>query len=1104
VSGSLRAELRRLSQVGDHAAVELRAQALSGAELASSDAVLELVYSRMRRGHLKTANELCDAVVLTAASPALVLEARLRQAVLKIHLTGQFGASRQAADEIEEATASDPQLRSLNAKARMASCQIVAMERVYLLRSDSEFHAASARLDDIARIFEDLGELDDAAIAWLSVGHYRQLGAAPDLDGARSALCHAVERARSWQLPEREGEALANLGDLLYRDSETRSEGLSCFESARKIFAHTGHRHGCWDVERLLANQRIRFGEDATEELRRCMHAYAEQDHLRWLESVLTSLATWNLRCGRTQEARLYSEEATRISRRMGSILAKVASSLTVADFWARKGEYSRAIHEYEALLETGLPDLFANQIKMLLGNAFLTARDLVAAERLFMQVCDDALRMDDLTSASLAAVNLSNTYHSAENLDQARAVLEEWIPRDVARGAVVEAAQKYVMLADIEVHNHRRQDPNGAVPWPEPEQHYRSALHLLEPLAEPEARAQVAQTIQSLANFHLLRGELEPALEHIERAIASYRDLGYGIQAANSVFLKGLIHYELAVRRGVVASFAQAEAALSESLTFYLQAGIHAQAQQARYIFAQLVARASPFAASEEGRQKIVGLAWDLLEAYEADDMNARLSLVLRDALSMQEARLNLRANDDFYRFAIDATAILARDTERSLQWLERQKSRVFVEILAHTPLNRVDSALAAPFLEREATLQSRIRVAAGDREAAALTTELQALYDATEAQNGDNEYLHLRRGRPLSLSQIRGLLATGPPTADDVPRRVILAEFFLREHDVWIFLIDPLRKTTERFEVEIPRACLSRFVEMAFEDDLGPRTSLNESTPAHLHQFDALAAPLAEHTRPGDLLCLIPYGELHFLPFHALRVDGEPLVARNPIVYAPSATVLGFCQSKRKLDATGRPQMATAAVFGDPTDDMPRNRDCARLVADLFGTSPTLGTDVTTAAFESAIRGADVIHFQGHAEFDAAEPLSSYLRMAGGEVITARRIFGLAGLDAHLVSLGACRTGFNKVRRGDELLGLVRAFLYAGTPSVLATLWPVQLESTTFFMERFYTHLRNPKKPSTKIDALRSAMLETRAHRPEWDAVYHWAPFLLIGDWL
>jgi CHAT domain-containing protein len=44
----------------------------------------------------------------------------------------------------------------------------------------------------------------------------------------------------------------------------------------------------------------------------------------------------------------------------------------------------------------------------------------------------------------------------------------------------------------------------------------------------------------------------------------------------------------------------------------------------------------------------------------------------------------------------------------------------------------------------------------------------------------------------------------------------------------------------------------------------------------------------------------------------------------------------------------------------------------------------------------------------------------------------------------------------------------------------------------------------LRNPKKPSTKIDALRSAMLETRAHRPEWDAVYHWAPFLLIGDWL
>ncbi len=1092
-----------MRQVGDYAAVERRAGTLTTARLARSGAALEQVYSRMLRGHLKAADELCDAVVRVAASPELVQEARLRRAVLGVHLNGRFDAAGQIAREIEKATAAEPQLRSLNAKARATSCQLIAMERVYNLRTDGELQAAAVRLEDIARTFEDLGELDDATNAWLSIGHYRQLGSAPDFDAACSALRLAIDRARCWQLPDREGEGLANLAELLYREPTTRSEGLRCFADARELFTRTDHRHGCWDVERLLANQRIRFGEDATPELRRCLEAYAEQDHLRWLESVLTTLATWDLRCGRTRQARRYSEEASNVSRRMGSVLAAVTGRLTVADFWARKGDYSRAINEYNALLETRLPNLLVHQIRTLLGNAYLTVQDVAAAERCFQQVHDRAMKTDDVASASLAAINLSNTYHAAKDLDRARAVLTEWIPRDEARGAVLETAQKYVLLGDIEIQMAKQQDPGVTRPWPEPEACFRTALRRLEPLDEPEARAQATQAVQSLANLHLLRGELEPALEHIERAITSYRELGYEIQATNSVFLKGLIHYELAVRRDVVASFAEAEAALSESLAFYLQAGIHAQAQQARYIFAQLASRAVRFAASVEGRQEMLALAWDLLEAYEVDDMNARLSLILRDALSTQEARLHLRAKDDFYRFAVEATAILAPDTTRSLQWLERQKSRILIEALAYTPLHHVAATLPTSFIEQEALLHDRIHRAAGDREAAALATELRALYDAT-AENGDNEYLHLRRGRPLQPAQIRKLLTAGPPAADGVPRRVVLAEFFVREHDIWIYLVDPRHEVPRRISVGIPRRDLTRFVAMAFEDDLGPRTALNESTPAHLHQFDALVAPLAEHARPGDMLCLIPYGELHFLPLHALRVDGEPLIARHPIVYAPSATVLGFCQSKRKLDAAGKPRLSTAAVFGDPTGDMPGNRECARRVADLFDAHPMLGAEATAAAFERAAKDVDVIHFQGHAEFDSEDPLDSYLKMAAGEVVTARQIFRRSGLHAQLVSLGACRTGFNKIRGGDEVLGLVRAFLYAGTPSVLATLWPVQRESTVFFMQRFYTHLRDPEVPSTKIDALRSAMLETRAHRPEWNAVYHWAPFLLIGDWL
>jgi CHAT domain-containing protein len=96
----------------------------------------------------------------------------------------------------------------------------------------------------------------------------------------------------------------------------------------------------------------------------------------------------------------------------------------------------------------------------------------------------------------------------------------------------------------------------------------------------------------------------------------------------------------------------------------------------------------------------------------------------------------------------------------------------------------------------------------------------------------------------------------------------------------------------------------------------------------------------------------------------------------------------------------------------------------------------------------------------------------------------------------------LSGCETGVNEVRPGDELMGLTRAFLYAGTPSVLVSLWRVADDSTRFLMERFYGHLLSePTLP--KVDALQRAILATRAE-PGWASFYHWAPFVLVGDWL
>lgn len=98
--------------------------------------------------------------------------------------------------------------------------------------------------------------------------------------------------------------------------------------------------------------------------------------------------------------------------------------------------------------------------------------------------------------------------------------------------------------------------------------------------------------------------------------------------------------------------------------------------------------------------------------------------------------------------------------------------------------------------------------------------------------------------------------------------------------------------------------------------------------------------------------------------------------------------------------------------------------------------------------------------------------------------------------------MTLSACQTGINEQKPGDDLVGLTRSFIYAGTPSVVVSLWSVYADSTIELMERFYTYLKEGK---TKVEALQKAQLNIMNHpgHPEWRHPYYWGPFILVGDW-
>jgi CHAT domain-containing protein len=166
------------------------------------------------------------------------------------------------------------------------------------------------------------------------------------------------------------------------------------------------------------------------------------------------------------------------------------------------------------------------------------------------------------------------------------------------------------------------------------------------------------------------------------------------------------------------------------------------------------------------------------------------------------------------------------------------------------------------------------------------------------------------------------------------------------------------------------------------------------------------------------------------------------------------------------------------------------------ADYVASLFPQSKTLVDErATLAALGSHASDADVIHFACHGEFRGDSPMFSALRLADGplSVEAAQRL----ELHADIVVLSACETGLAEAAHGDEMVGLVRAFLVAGSARVLASLWPVGDRIALQFMTSFYAALRAGTSPSAALRLAQEALRKEHPHP------FHWAAFVLHGGW-
>ena len=146
-------------------------------------------------------------------------------------------------------------------------------------------------------------------------------------------------------------------------------------------------------------------------------------------------------------------------------------------------------------------------------------------------------------------------------------------------------------------------------------------------------------------------------------------------------------------------------------------------------------------------------------------------------------------------------------------------------------------------------------------------------------------------------------------------------------------------------------------------------------------------------------------------------------------------------------------------------------------------------------------------IIHFSTHGLLDSRHPELSGLVLSLFDekghpeegFLRLNEIYNLH-LNADLVVLSACQTGLGKEVRGEGLMGLVRGFMYAGSPRVVASLWQVDDAATAELMKRFYRGMFQEKLPPSA--ALRAAQIEM-LKRKHWQSPYYWAAFVLQGEW-
>ena len=596
------------------------------------------------------------------------------------------------------------------------------------------------------------------------------------------------------------------------------------------------------------------------------------------------------------------------------------------------------------------------------------------------------------------------------------------------------------------------------------------------------------------------MRGEGSQSINPVREAILA-ASVG-GFYAAQQRYEDALGAYEQALNLYIQQGDRTQEALLRSNIgTVFTNLGDYEQAETF-YLEALEIYEAINDLSGKGQVLNNLGQLYDLLEDESQSRIYYQRAIdeVFESSLAnIQSSRLKA----DFANLHADVYSRLiallwdSGDYRQAFDYVERSRARAFLDQVANGPIRfRADIEgrfLAQEKAKRDALIQLQdeldgLVIAAAEPEQVAahrakLAEKRQAYLDFVEQlRRRSSQAADLTSVNPASLEDIQALLNA----------QTTLVEYFTLDDRVLAFVMT--QNTFHAQALALDHAQASEAVQSFYEYDFA---TLASPHPQSLRQLQAsLIAPLQTYITT-EKLAIAPHGILHYVPFAALTDGQQHLVDQYQLIQLPSANVLRFLEAPSQN--AGNP-----VVFGNPTFDLPFAAEEARVISELYGTQPFLGKAATEEQLRSQAGQASILHLATHGEYNADNPLFSQILLAdsteGGDGrLQIHEIYELdLTANTQLVVLSACQTQVGDASDGDEIIGLNRAFLYAGTPNVIATLWPISDEATAELMKQFYGFLQ---QDLSTAEALQQAQQVIKAN-PDYAHPYYWAGFGLTGN--